>query len=451
MINELCFEVLNILERAGYEAYLIGGSVRDYILGLETDDIDISTNAEPYEIKECFNSYETLDVGIKYGTVTLFYKNNKFEITTYRKDIRYDDSRHPLVEFTHSFVEDVKRRDFTINAIAMDKNKNIIDICGGLKDIKKSLIRTIGDAKKRFEEDYLRMLRAVRFSSVLDFSLDKDIAKNIKILSPNINKLSKERIRQELNKIMLSDNIIYAFNLLHDLKLLKYIIPELDFCYNFNQNNPHHIYDLFDHILLCTSYTKPNLIVRMAALLHDIGKPYCKSTDGNNINHYYGHDKESAKMAERILKRLRYENNFISSVVSLIYNHMCQDYNIGLKGVYRLKKKVGEDNFNYLLNLLEADSLSSNCNKDLHVYNKIYELNNQLKNRNISTKKNILAIDGYDLINMGYKPSNVFKEIFTYLEDIVLEDASLNDPIKLKEIIKKHFKLEEYNEKIIRH
>ena len=349
--------ILAQLHSAGYDAYIVGGAVRDLVMGKTPHDYDITTNARPLEIKRVFR--KTIDTGIMHGTVTVVEGGVGYEVTTYRTESGYSDSRHPdNVEFVSDLTEDLHRRDFTINAMCCKTEEDVLDCFGGMEDISARLIRTVGNPEKRFCDDALRMLRAVRFAAVLGFEIEEKTAAAIKKCAHHIKKVSAERILGELNKILLSDNPIYISKL-HELGLLHYIIPELDVCFDTPQRNKYHIYNVGEHIIHATCETKKDLVLRWAALLHDIGKPICMSMDANGIIHFYGHHKESAMLASNVLRRLRADNDSTRDILVLIENH---DVRIDPTppAVKRMLAKVGDKLFVKLLSLQIADNRAKN-------------------------------------------------------------------------------------------
>ncbi|MBW6441133.1 HD domain-containing protein [Patescibacteria group bacterium] len=364
-------EIILKLEGKGFEAYIVGGPVRDFLLAKIPQDWDITTNAKPAEIQQIFpnNFYNN-----KFGTVTVVNKdtNNEslknIEITTYRIDIGYSDNRHPdEIKFTPNLQEDLQRRDFTVNAMALKLKGNeteIIDLFYGKKDLKNKKIRAVGNPDQRFNEDALRMLRAIRFSCQLDFQIEENtsssIAKNYKLLQA----VSKERIRDEFEKIILSNKAYEGVELMRQLKLLSYIIPELEDGIGISQNK-HHTYTIYEHLIFSLQHCpSQKLEVRLAALLHDIAKPQTKSGTGPDST-FYNHDYIGAKFARQILTRLKFSKKTIEKVVLLVKNHMFY-YNVdevSEAGVRRLIKRAGKENLKDLLDLRIADRLGSGVPK----------------------------------------------------------------------------------------
>lgn len=366
--------VIDTLKKAGFEAHIVGGCVRDFLLarqslgdgglGQEPKDWDVATSARPEEIQKVFpdSFYEN-----NFLTVTVKTSGMEIEVTTYRLEAKYSDKRHPdQVKYAKTLDEDLSRRDFTVNAIAMGLDKKIIDPFDGQKDLKKKVIKTVGNPDERFGEDALRMLRAVRFATVLDFTIEKETAGAIKKNAVWLGAISKERIRDEFIKIVMADKSADGIELLRTLGLLKYILPELQENFGVGQNK-HHIYDCYMHAIKALEYTakkKFNMHVRIAALLHDVGKPRAKVGEGVNST-FYNHEMVGAKMAFQILQRLKFSNKDVEKIVNLIRHHMFY-YNVDEvteSSVRRLVRKVGPENMQELLQVREADRIGSGVPK----------------------------------------------------------------------------------------
>lgn len=416
--------ILNRLNDNGYEGYIVGGCVRDSILKRNPKDWDITTNAKPEEVIKLFD--KVILTGLKHGTVTIVINNESYEVTTYRTDGEYEDNRHPIeVQFVGDLKYDLGRRDFTINAIAYNEDEGLVDYFEGIKDLNNKIIKTVGNPQKRFSEDALRMLRAIRFSAQLDFKIDENIISAIKELKDNINNISRERIRDEFNKILLSNpkNI----NILKECGLLDYIIPFIGEIYDFNQNNPYHIYNLYDHTLASTEAIEPVLHLRLTMLLHDFGKVKAKTTDEKGICHYYNHNKESALIGEKVLKNLKYDNDTVNKVLTLISYHDCTL--VSKLSVKRMLNKIGEDFTRDLIKVQRADILAQN---PIYKEERLKRLNNSERKIDIIIHEgecfNLkdLNIDGKDLIKLGFKKGKEIGETLKYLLDMVIEEPKLN-------------------------
>ncbi|MBC8591512.1 CCA tRNA nucleotidyltransferase [Wansuia hejianensis] len=444
IIPKYVSETIGKLKSHGYEAFIVGGSVRDLILGKEPSDYDITTNAKPEDIVEVFKEHKTILTGIEFGTVVLVKEENSLEITTYRIEDKYIDGRKPKkVLFANKIEEDLSRRDFTINAMAYNKDIGLIDPFGGKEDLENKIIKTVGNPIDRFEEDHLRILRAVRFVTQLGFHMEENTYDACKKISKSIEKISMERIRQELFKILLSDRPSYGIRLIRDLNILEIIIPELMFTIGFNQNNPHHDKDVFNHILCVLDNTPPILEVRLAALFHDIGKPHTMTIDEKGIGHFYGHDRVGADMAGKILKRLKCSNELTKTVTTLIREHMTHHAKLGEKGLKRLIYRVGENRIFYLMDLQKSDRICSSPGVNIDF---LYEREEKIKdilNKKEPYEKKQLDIDGNDIINLGYEEGKIIGEILDSLMEKVLDAPGLNKKDKLIELIKKEISAKE--------
>lgn len=440
-MNDGVNRILKVLKLKGYDAYIVGGAVRDCLMGRTPHDFDIATNALPEEVKSTFP--RTVNTGIKHGTVTVLDADGAYEVTTFRSDGEYNDMRHPEnVNFIDNVETDMLRRDFTINALAYNEQRGIVDCVGGVDDIKNKIIRCVGVPELRFKEDALRMLRAVRFSVVLGFSIEEKTAAAIKKYAIMIKRISSERIREELEKILRSENPGGIIRL-HELGLLQYIIPELDVCFSVNQRNKYHLYNVGEHIIHAVSATPDDIIIRWAALLHDIGKPLCKSTDSNGIIHFYGHHHESVRLADDILHRLRLSNEMRKSILMLIENH---DIRIDANpiAVKRVMARLGEELFLKLLLLQEADNKAKNPKffpdklAKLNDVRLIYKKVLSERQPYLSTD---LVINGRDLIKLGFRAGREIGDTLHALLDEVLLNPSLNNReylmIRAKQLKKK--------------
>lgn len=427
--------ILNKLYENGFEAFIVGGCVRDELLKRKLKDWDITTNALPEKIIKLFD--HTIPTGIKHGTITVVINKNNYELTTYRIDGDYSDNRHPdEVIFTRSLKEDLSRRDFTINALAYNENEGLVDMFNGQEDLRSKIVRCVGDPDRRFNEDALRMLRAVRFACQLQFDIEEAtymaMRKNYSLLK----NVSSERIREELNKILLSPVPSRGIRILQETKLLNYIMPELNETVGFDQRNPHHDKNVFDHIMSVLDHSIESLPVRLSALLHDIGKPRTFTIDKKGVGHFYGHNIVSADMAEIILKRLRYDNTCIKKVLIIITEHMSAYNNMKNKTLKKFISRVGVDNLEDLFELQIADSKGHRKNADYSpILKRREDVRKILENGEPFTISQ-LNICGDDLIKLGFKPG---KEIGIILKDLlekVMERPEMNNKDKLLELAK---------------
>ena len=420
--------IIHTIQEAGYEAYAVGGCVRDSILGRTPDDWDITTSARPQEVKALFG--RTVDTGLQHGTVTVLMGREGFEVTTYRIDGTYEDGRHPSqVTFTASLREDLRRRDFTINAMAYSEETGLVDIFGGMEDIRAGVIRCVGDAGERFGEDALRIMRAVRFSAQLGYRIDEGTKSAIRRLAPSLRRISAERIRTELVKLLTSahpDELRTAW----ELGVTEVILPEFDRTMDCQQRNPHHCYTVGEHILHSLLQTAPDRVLRMTMLLHDIGKPQTMTEDADGVRHFHGHARVSEEMAGQILRRLKFDNDTIDKVCRLLRYH---DYGNGCmpdgRSVRRAVNRVGEDIFPMLLAVKRADleAQSDYQRQEKREILEAWERGYQevMERRDCVSLKN-LAVTGRDLIDVGMQPGKQMGKTLEEMLEIVLENPACN-------------------------
>ena len=433
-IDKKAEKVIYMLESKGYNAYIVGGCLRDILLGRKSQDIDITTDALPNEIIDVFKDiYKVIETGVKYGTVTVIIEASPIEITTFRSEQDYLDGRRPQnISFEKDIKADLSRRDFTVNAMAYNDKDGLIDLFGAKRDLEDKIIRCVGNPRERFKEDKLRMLRAVRFATTFDFKIEDETFKAIKEYSQYLNEISIERINVELSKMLLVQKPSKAMLLLKKTGLLKNILPVIDEMSGFSQQNPYHEKDLFFHTMDVLDNVRADLILRLAALFHDSGKLYTKTVDENNIGHFYGHSELSFDIARDNLKRLRYSNNTIELVALLCKKHMIDTRNITKKGIRKLISLFGKDYIYYLIELQRADSSSTTLGGDDALKNKVEEV---LSEEDIFSLKDI-DIDGNDVKNLGYKGKEI-GYILKYLFDKVMENPKINEKTILLEIIKR--------------
>ncbi len=418
--------IIRILEEAGYEAYAVGGCVRDSILGREPSDWDITTSALPQQVKELF-SY-TIDTGLQHGTVTVMMHHVGYEVTTYRVDGEYEDSRHPKsVTFTRDLVEDLKRRDFTINAMAYNEKDGIVDVFGGVQDLENGIVRAVGNPKERFTEDALRMMRAVRFAAQLGYEIEENTKSAIREMADTLKKISAERIQVELVKLVVSNHPEHM-RLLYETGITKVILPQFDRMMETQQNNPHHCYSVGEHTIKAMEEIRADKVLRLTMLFHDMGKTDTKTTDEQGIDHFHGHATQSQKYAERALKKLKFDNDTLYTVSKLTYWH---DYKIQTdkKGVRRALNKIGEPLFLLLLEVKKADTMAQSSYKraeKLEEIEKSKEIYEQIKAEGECFQLKDLAVTGQDLITLGMKPGPEIGKMLNKLLDIVIEDPKKN-------------------------
>lgn len=419
-------KIIGVLEERGYEAYAVGGCVRDSLLGREPDDWDITTSAKPEEIKALFR--RTVDTGLQHGTVTVLMGHNGYEVTTYRLDGEYEDGRHPkAVAFTDNLVEDLKRRDFTINAMAYSESGGLVDVFDGIGDLRRGIIRCVGDARERFKEDALRILRAVRFCAQLGFSMEAQTMEAVRELSANLRLVSAERIQVELVKLLISPHPGYLRQA-WELGVTGVILPELDLAMKTPQNNPHHIWSVGEHTLKALEEVRADKVLRLAILLHDLGKPLVRTTDENGIDHFYGHPQEGAALAGDILKRLKFDNDTLRKVVSLVKYHGTRP-RPSEKNVRKHVNQVGKALYPQLLEVQRADAMAKNPKtreKRLRQLEQIQEIYRGILERKECLSLKDLAVKGGDLIQDGMEPGKEIGRVLNLLLEHVLEEPAHN-------------------------
>ena len=432
--------IIKELNKNGHEAYVVGGCIRDILIGLLPKDYDITTSADPDEVIRIFK--KTIPTGIKHGTVGVVTTDGIYDVTTYRSEGEYINSRYPAnVIFIDDLVEDLRRRDITINAIAYNTEKGIIDPFDGTADIRGKIIRAVGNPILRFKEDALRILRAIRLATTLNFNIEEKTLFGIVETMDGLQFISVERIREELNTILLSEKPSRGISMLFQLGVMKYVIPEIMTMAVFSQFNKHHDKDVLGHTLDVVDHVPAKLHLRLAALFHDCGKPGTFTVDRNGIGHFYGHEARSAEIAETILDRLKYDRKTTKKVLTLISNHMVST---DMKNELKLKKliqKLGKENINDLFELKTADFIS----KPESGNTKLFEISG-LRDRmvDILDRKdplNIrdLAVNGQDIMNLGIKEGRAVGNILNDLLEKVLKDPRLNEKETLLNIARKEF------------
>lgn len=423
-------KIINILETNGFEAYAVGGSIRDSLMGLTPKDWDITTSAKPDEIKNLFRN--TIDTGIAHGTVTVRINKQSFEVTTYRIDGEYEDNRRPLsVEFTSNLEEDLKRRDFTINAMAYNDRCGLVDIYGGRRDIELGIIRCVGEAKVRFTEDALRTLRAVRFCARTGFRLHPDTADAIKETAYLLQNISAERIREELNYIITSDRP-QSIMIAYELGMTKFVLPELDEMFATMQNNPHHFTDVGTHSIISMKYVSKLPILRWSMLLHDCGKPVVRTTDANGIDHFKTHAAKSVEVAKVILTRLKFDNDTIRRTLRLIKHH--DDWLIQDKPFIRRFMSIMQEDMPLMFEVQRADIIAhthNNMQKMLDNVEECRKLYEEILCDEDPTSLGQLDINGDDIINADIGKGKIVGYILNRLLDKVMDNPTLNVKDKL--------------------
>ena len=413
--------VLSVLNSAGFEAWLVGGCVRDHLMGLPPKDFDVATNATTDRVIEAFAGFRVIETGIKHGTVTVISDRIPVEVTTYRVDGDYSDGRHPdSVEFTSDIRDDLSRRDFTINAMAYSPSEDYLDLFGGVDDLKDKIIRCVGEPDKRFGEDALRILRALRFASRLGFAIEPATAQSIHRCRGMLGKIAVERITQELFGLLcgqFAGSVMLEFS-----DVMAQIIPPLGKTFGFEQHNPHHDSDVWEHTLRVVDSSSPEKIPRLGALLHDVGKPECFSTDSSGIGHFYGHAAKSREIAEDIFqKHIRTDNRTKERVLFLVEHHgdkIIPDRKL----LRRWLSKYGEEALRQLFDLCRADLAGqerAGADGNIALLDEAQEIFQELCEENLCLSLRDLAINGGELMAMGIpKGAEIGRILNTLLSEV---------------------------------
>jgi tRNA nucleotidyltransferase (CCA-adding enzyme) len=434
--------IMDTLSNNGFKSYIVGGSVRDSLVGKSPKDYDICTNATPEEMIMAFHNFHIIPTGIKHGTITVMHNDVGYEVTTFRIDGNYSDSRRPdNVKFVDNIVDDLSRRDFTINAMAYNEKDGLFDPYDGYSDLLiRNVIRCVRNPDDRFTEDPLRMLRAIRFSAQLGFDIDNRTRQGIIANANKIEKISNERIRDEICKILMSDNP-QNIEKLQNTGLMRYIIPKLKLCFGFKQNNDYHNLNVGEHIIKSLIDSPKDLNIRLALLLHDIGKLKCKTIGQDVQGHFYNHEKVSMQMAKVWLQKYRFDNDTIDEVCTLILYH---DYftEYSKHSIKKLLNIVGVD---IALKLVEIRNQDIKAQNEKYLYRlgeskKIKDIINEIILANEAFSIKDLAINGDDLIIMGFEEGEKIGKILNYLLNLVLEFPEYNNRDKLIEIVENDFK-----------
>ncbi len=432
-------KAIKMLEGAGYEAYSVGGAIRDTIMGNPAQDFDVTTSATPEEMKRVFVNERTIETGIQHGTISLIVDGECVEITTYRLDGEYNDNRHPAsVQFTRALEGDLERRDFTMNALAYNPTSNtLVDMFGGKEDIANGIIRAIGDPKVRFTEDALRILRAIRFSSTLGFKIEDNTRNAMLECAPLLENISKERIATELNKFLCGKNVKNA--ILENYEILGYILPEIKKMHGFDQRNSWHIYDILEHTACVTENVEAVPHMRLMAFLHDIGKVHTFTVDENGVGHFYGHNGVSAERAREFFNKYKYDNFTKERVCAIIALH---DTHIEADKVYIKKRmnRMGREAFFELLALQRADNMAQNPAKTNMAH---FDIVKSMANEIIADEECFslkhLAVNGTCLIENGFKAGKQIGEILDFLLNEVIEGRAENEKNTLLKISKEKY------------
>ncbi|MBR4555401.1 MAG: HD domain-containing protein [Ruminococcus sp.] len=439
-VPEYVIKAIEILEASGFEAYCVGGCVRDSLLGKEPDDWDICTSATPDEMKEVFADHRTVETGIKHGTLTVIVDRNPLEITTYRTEGEYSAHRRPLnVSFIRDLDGDLSRRDLTINAMCCDKNGAVTDMFGGTEDISHKIIRCVGDPFKRFDEDALRIMRALRFASVLGFSIDEQTSQAIFEKRYLLEYVSGERIFSELKKLLCGRNAVSV--LIEYKDVFAAIMPEITPCFGLEQHNKHHCYDVWTHIAHSVGNVRQDERLRLTMLFHDIGKPQMARFDENGNGHFKGHPIRSAELLTEILDRFRSDNATIKYVRDLVIEH---DNRIPVARK-NVKRFMSKHDFDFFMDYLEVRRADTMAQSDYMREQKLQELEQlaliavEINNENCCLKLTDLAVDGKDMISLGISGRQI-GAMLQRLLDLVVDDKLENDRRKLLDYAKERIR-----------
>lgn len=418
---------INLLQSAGFEAYAVGGCVRDSLLGKTPNDWDITTSAKPEDMKSVFADFHCIDTGIKHGTVTVVIDGEPLEITTFRLDGEYEDNRHPKsVTFTSDLGADLGRRDFTVNAMAYSKKTGTVDLFGGQNDLRNKIIRCVGDPDMRFNEDALRILRALRFASALDFEIEEKTAQSLLKNCALLGNISEERIAKELLKLVCGKG---AKRILTDFApVLFEILPELQPMYKNSHDNPHHCYDIYEHTLIAVESIDPEPTLRFAMLLHDCGKPAVKKFDENGVAHFYGHQRISAEISAQILARLKVSNKFRDEILFLVSNHDRWELYENTEKMPRYLSKFGLDGVLKLLKVMRADVLaqSPEYRYRLDQIADAEEIAKNLAAQKPCLSLSELQINGRTLMDIGIPQGRKLGAVLAQLLDEVIDGVTKN-------------------------
>ena len=435
-IPEATNYIIHTLEECGHEAYIVGGCVRDSILGVTPHDYDICTSALPEEVICVFDRSIVIPTGLKHGTVTVVIDDTNYEVTTFRIDGQYSDNRHPdNVEFTRNLVEDLKRRDFTINAIAYSERTGLIDPFHGIDDIENGVVKCVGSPDERFSEDALRVLRAIRFAAQLNFAIEPDTGKSIHALSYLLKNISVERINSEFCKVATSNHFAEYVRRFRDI--FEIFIPELRYLFGFEQNNPYHEFDVFEHTLHAVEKCPSNeLTTRLAIFFHDFGKPHCCQEDEDGTRHFRGHGKVSAELTDTIMRRLKFNNQTKNDVTELVFYHDAQLV-VSRKQIRRWLNKIGEKQFRRLLDVKVGDTRGQRENNDndervLIIPDILRLLDEILRERECFRMKD-LAVSGKDLLEMGFVQGKELGAVLQELLNMVIDGKAENNRDELSQ------------------
>ena len=438
MLSQGASAIIRQLEHAGFEAYTVGGCVRDLLLGITPDDIDITTNATPEQMMKVLSAFRLIPTGLQHGTVTVLAEGESFEVTTYRTDGTYSDGRHPdNVSFSASLEEDLARRDFTVNAMAYHPEKGLIDPFGGQEDLKNRLLRCVGNPTTRFTEDALRIARLVRFMSVLGFHAESDTARAAHTLCDRLSLVAAERKRVELMKLLVGGS--FSQVALSFTDVLCRLVPALTPLVGFEQHNPHHEFDVYTHTVRAVAHAVQDPVVRLAVLLHDIGKPATFFLDEQGIGHFYGHPPISETLTKTALTDLRFDNATIEAVLPLVRYHDMPIHN-DRKQIKRRLSKLGKETFLRLLHVKEADAMGCRENSLPPDFRAVRELVEDIYREQECLTLRDLAVNGKDLLALGIPAGPSLGYLLGFLLEAVLDERCANEHDALITLVKERAK-----------
>lgn len=437
-LNDNVEKILYELNKKG-QGFIVGGSLRDMALGKVPKDFDFTTNLDYDTVADIFKDYKTKEVGKVFGIIVVKMDDENYEIARFRKDVNAQNHYNTEVEFVDNIEEDLMRRDFTFNAMAYNHERGIIDLYGGIEDLEKRQINFIGNPEERIKEDGLRILRAFRFMSVLDFELSAATEKAISENRDELKTISFERIGMEFNKILAGKNVKNTLQAMKETGTLEIIIPEIKATYEFNQHNPHHEKDLWEHTVEVVSAVPCDLNLRYAALLHDISKPETQTFDEKGIAHYLGHEMAGAEKSEEILRKLRQKRTTINEVKSLISNHMLLHNDLSSKTMAKHIRKIGSETFEKLIQLNLADDEGKGTKEDKS--SKIYrKFNVALEIANPGLRVDNIALNGNEISKLGYAGKKI-GEVKEKLLRMILDGEVLNEKNSLLKVVKNFQKI----------
>lgn len=428
-LTEKVNRAIKLLNDNGFEAYAVGGCVRDMVMGIAPHDFDITTSALPEETEKVFGGYRIIETGIKHGTVTVIMENEPIEITTYRIDGDYLDNRHPeSVNFSRNLKDDLSRRDFTVNTLCFNENDGLIDLFGGIDDIKSGIIRCVGEPDKRFNEDALRIMRAIRFSCTLGFNIEEGTAESIIRNRELLRHIAVERIREEFTKLLCGKSVMETVNKYRCV--IEVFIPEYAALFGCEQNTPYHIYDVAGHSLVATDFIENDKDLRLTMFFHDIAKPVCRTTDENGTDHFKGHALTGEIMSRKILKRLRYDNKTVEKVSTLIKIHSAASPKSKAEAKFLLSN-IGEDRYRDFMKVRRADCFAkANPHSHDEKLKNMQSFLDEIKKNNECYSLKQLAADGNDLKAVGITGGKI-NFVLKSLLSLVINGECENDREKL--------------------